>query len=534
MVMSIKTVCLSKERGFVRRASLIALSIFVLLCMSAGSSSAATYGKIDSIYGVPSLSGENNAYRIEMVTPSQNSLVLTATAAATAADSTGTKLRWNITAEPGTVGTAIITAPPSGVSSLDTSNQSVCSVSFSNTTTADKFTITAQIEDPSGTKIGTSAIVKVSFKAQVKLTGITLDRTSLTVRSGGRPAYLRALPSPLNATGVTYTWSSKSPAAVTITHMAPLSPDMALVRGAYPGYSSTVQVQADSFGSTPFTATCEVTVADKGEVADDMAVPALRGSADEISYMRFYAVDGAFVKDSYTLDDAKIKSASGVSGSVRYILTSNDISPMPMLNNDRANIMSALGVANYATTTAAASRIDLNFMPPMARGDMVPFILALKLDNLVLPDGRTAVSGTMSQQAFTGNFRLIKYFESGSKNYNIDLSRIMLTKSPSGYTKTVNGKTQIVPLIVFVDAPAPLTGCDMTVGDQNQFGVKYDKNAEILFIYDGYADTRITDPMVLEYRAPNIGGGGGGGCNAGAAGFFAIAAAAVLRRRRMK
>ena len=525
---------LSEYRSLARRASLLLFVLCFLLCMSAGGSSAATYGKIDSLYGVPALIGENNAYRVEMITPAQSSLVLTATAAATATDSTGTKLRWNVTAEPGTVGTALITTPQGGVSQLDVSNQSVCTLSFSNTSTADRFTITAQIEDAAGTKIGTSAIVKVSFKAQVKLTGVTLDRTSLTVRSGGKPAYLRAIPSPANATGVAYSWSSKSPAAVAITQMTPLSSDTALITGAYPGYSSTVQVQAESFGSAPFTATCEVTVADKGEVADDMAVPASRGSAEEMSYMRLYAVDGAFVKDSYALDETKIKGASGVPGSVRYILTSNDISPMPMINNDRTSIMTALNATNYTATTAAASRIDLSFMPPMARGDMVPFILAFNLDNLVMPDGKTTVSGITSQQAFASAFRLLKYFESGNRSYNIDLSQVMQLKSPSGYAKLVNGKIQIIPVIVFVDAPAPQTGCDARAGDQNQFGVKYDKASEILFIYDGYADTKITDPLVLEYRAPHTGGGGGGGCNAGAAGLFVIAAAAVIGIRRMK
>ena len=496
----------SNKRVFFRILPMLVLAA-VLLSLSAGAACAASYGRIDAVQGVPNLIGQDNSYRVDLTTPLQSSLVLTATAGQTAADSTGTRLRWSITAEPGTTGTGSITTPQGGVTSLEATNQSVCTLTFANTSVTDKFTVTAQIIDAAGISVGTSAIVKVGFKAQVNLTGVTLNKTALTVRSGGKPVYLKAAASPTNATGVAYTWLSKSPAAVTITQMTPLSPDTALVTGAYPGYSSTVQVQAVSYGSSPFTAACEVTVADKGEVADDMMVPATKGSPEEISYMTLYAVDAPFVKDGYSLDEAKIKAASGAAGSVRYILTSYDISPLPMINNDRAGIMTALGETNYAATTAGAMRVDLNFMPPMAKGDMVPFVLAFRLDGLVMPDGRTTLTAPVSQQTFMNNFRLVKYFERDNKRYNIDLSRVMHAKSPSGYTKTANGKTQLTPLIVLVDAPAPQAGCDARAGAQNEFGVKYDKQSETLFIYDGIADTKISDPLVLEYNAPRSGGG---------------------------
>ena len=513
------------------------ISVFALLILLALTpvASEASFGKISSVTGTPSLMGESNSYVAELVTPSQGTLTLVATAAASTAGNTGTRIKWSVLKDPGTVGTASIVSPPGGVSQLSTTeNQSSCTLSFSNISVTDKFTVTAQIEDNSSVLVGANAVVKVSFKAQVNLTGLTLNRTKLTVRNNGKSAYLRAIASPTNATGVTYTWTSKSPATVELTQMTPASPDVALIRGLYPGYSSTVQVQASSHGSAPFTATCEVTVADKGEVADDMAVPSARGTAEEGQYMRLYAVDAGFVKDSYALEGAKIKALSGVPGAVSYILTSADISPMPMINNDRAGIMSALGEANYNTTTAAATRVDINFAPPMAKGDMVPFVLAFSLDNLVMPDGKTTIKGPISQQTFTSAFRLIKYFENSSKRYSIDLSKVLLAKSPTGYTKMTNGRVQITPLVVLVDAPAPESGCDVRVGAANEYGVKYDKASELLFIYDGSSDTKISDPMVLEYRSPHIGGGGGGGgCNAGFAGvaLLAVLVTAALRRR---
>lgn len=523
------------NNGFARKRWLAALALVALLLSGTGSAEA-SFGRITGITGMPELSGSREAYRVTLIASEQTSLALSATAAATATDNGGTRIRWSVTPDSGSTASVSL-VPYDGISQVDVTGAANCVVRFANPGAGDRYTVTAQLEDSLGNKIGANAVVKVSFLVPVALTGVTLDRTSVTIRQGGRPVYLKATPITANATSVSYTWSSQKPSIATLTQMLPLSPDVALVTGSYPGYSAQVQVQASSYGGALYTATCEVNVADTGEVADDMKLSPVMGKAEEIAATGLYAVDAKFVRDVYALDAPDIASLAGMEGSpsVRFLLGSADISPMPMLSVDRDAIMGALGVTNYKTSTAAALKLDLPFEPPMKKGDMVPFVLSFKLDDLRYPDGNTSVGRPASPEAFANDFRLVKYFQRDNTRYSIDVSEILMRRSTADYIRFVGGNAQITPLLVFVDGVAP-ANCDKRAGENNEFGVKYVANSKLLFIYDGNANTAISDPLVLERRSSGTGsGGGGGGCDTGT-GLCTVVAllgiAATFRRGR--
>ncbi len=499
---------------------------------------AATYGEIASLAGTPSLSGSRGGYNVTLIASQQTALTITATAASTATDNTGTRIKWSVIGDTGTTSVPTI-VPTDGLSTLDATNTATCSIQFANPSASDRFTVTAQLVDAAGANVGANAVVRVLFVVPVPIAGVTLDSNTLSVRQGGRPVYLKAIPSPSTATGVSYTWFSKNPTVAAVTQMTTTSPDMALVTGAYPGYSTQVEVQALGYGNATYSATCNVTVVGKGEIADDMKIAPVMGTAGEANIIGLYAVDSTFVSDAYALTDTTIKASSGMgsSGTPRYLLTAAGIYPMPLVNVDRAGIMTALGSTNYSTTTVGALRFDLDFAPPMARGDMVPFVLAFKLDGAYYPDGKTAVSKPLTPTAFQNEFRLLKYFERNNKRYVINISDILQKKSANAYVKMTNDYIQLVPLVVFVDDVAPATGCDQRVGAQNEYGVKYDQANKLLFIYDGSANTKVEDPIVLERKTGSGGGGGGGGCSTstGMAGAMLLLAAVtplVVRRKK--
>ena len=166
---------------------------------------------------------------------------------------------------------------------------------------------------------------------------------------------------------------------------------------------------------------------------------------------------------------------------------------------------------------------------------MVPFVLSFKLDDLRYPDGNTSVGRPASPEAFANDFRLVKYFQRDNTRYSIDVSEILMRRSTADYIRFVGGNAQITPLLVFVDGVAP-ANCDKRAGENNEFGVKYVANSKLLFIYDGNANTAISDPLVLERRSSGTGsGGGGGGCDTGT-GLCTVVAllgiAATFRRGR--
>jgi hypothetical protein len=246
-------------------------------------------------------------------------------------------------------------------------------------------------------------------------------------------------------------------------------------------------------------------------------------------------VDSSFVYEAYNgMNEAVLRASSGYPSSTpRYILTADGISPTPLVNVDRAYLGRALGLEKYESDLAAALRLDLNMSPPMLRGDMLPLILSFRLNRLSYLNGSAAANPT-SAKDFHDKYRIVKHFGNSGARYSIDISDVLNSKSSGSYVKLENGAARIVPLLAFVDDAAP-DSSDRRVGDQNQYGVKYDSSNQILFIYDGQRDAKISDPITLERRDSSGGGGGGGGCDAGfgaAAFLLAAGAFAVLKTKK--
>ena len=164
----------------------------VALLLSGTGSAEASFGRITGITGMPELSGSREAYRVTLIASEQTSLALSATAAATATDNGGTRIRWSITPDSGSAASVSL-VPYDGISQVDVTGAANCVVRFANPGAGDRYTVTAQLEDSLGNKIGANAVVKVSFLVPVALTGVKgVVSDAVAVGVGGSSALKRA------------------------------------------------------------------------------------------------------------------------------------------------------------------------------------------------------------------------------------------------------------------------------------------------------------------------------------------------------
>ena len=141
------------------------------------------------------------------------------------------------------------TTPDVSFSSSDTSVATVSNTGIVTAVAPGTATITVKTKDG-----GFTATVTITVKAKtVAVTGISLDKTELTLKSGEK-ATLTATITPANATDKSVTWTSSDPPVVAI--------DNGEILAGKPG-TATITVKTKDGGKT---ATCKVTV-ESGDVA---------------------------------------------------------------------------------------------------------------------------------------------------------------------------------------------------------------------------------------------------------------------------
>ena len=141
------------------------------------------------------------------------------------------------------------TTPDVSFSSSDTSVATVSNTGIVTAVAPGTATITVKTKDG-----GFTATVTITVKAKaVAVTGISLDKTELTLKSGEK-ATLTATVTPANATDKSVTWTSSDPPVAAI--------DNGEILAGKPG-TATITVKTKDGGKT---ATCKVTV-ESGDVA---------------------------------------------------------------------------------------------------------------------------------------------------------------------------------------------------------------------------------------------------------------------------
>ncbi len=141
------------------------------------------------------------------------------------------------------------TTPDVSFSSSDTSVATVSNTGIVTAVAPGTATITVKTKDG-----GFTATVTITVKAKtVAVTGISLDKTELTLKSGEK-ATLTATVTPANATDKSVTWTSSDPPVVAV--------DNGEILAGKPG-TATITVKTKDGGKT---ATCKVTV-ESGDVA---------------------------------------------------------------------------------------------------------------------------------------------------------------------------------------------------------------------------------------------------------------------------
>ncbi|MDL2263638.1 hypothetical protein LJC31_03190 [Synergistaceae bacterium OttesenSCG-928-I11] len=501
--------------------------------------SEASFGKIDRLAGNPALRGDRSGYNITL-TLTKPSVELTAhTATDNATANSGTKIIWSVANISTGATNATHTFNPGEDTPLDTNGRAKVTIQFANAQLSDKFRITAELKDAGGTTVGANATVEISFAQAIELAGVSLNESKLTVRQNREGLYLTATPTPNNATNVAYVWSSQNQDVVTPVQES-LSPDMARLTVAQPGTAKII-VTATGENGTTATASCDITVVGKGEIADDMVIAPIETGDwkpldEEKSSTILYGVDESYIGTlSGALTSDKIKTASGITtGGVYYLIGSNPQKASYYINRTMITSAHGLNISDFDTRVVAAMRFEADFSPSTVKGNMIPMMLSFNLANLLYPDGRTPVANSSSVADFHNNYRIMKYFERGTANYAIEISDVLSRRMGTYMVRdTTTGEFRLGPLVVMVDALAPLDNwCDAYAGENNQYGVKYDNTNNILFIYDGNPNAKIEDPIVLEKRPQHYSGGGGGGCSAGA-GIFALIALAGVAIVRM-
>ncbi len=522
-----------------RSLFLLALAAF-LIALAAPAFATITCSSIESLSGDPNLGGSRAEYRVTLQPSTATvDLVLTATGII---DSTaaGSQIRWTVTPGKDNITTqATINGNQSSATTFDSKGSSRCFVQFFGPAASDTFTIRGVLQDANNNPVSAADVmVNVSFgTSATTLTGVTLDKGTLSFVIGESPIYLKATPVPGTATDVTYTWTSTYPSVARVEQVT-ASPDMALVTPLTAGQTRVV-VSAKQSGATAVTASCDVTVSSTSggndDLSENMRIPA-EGSTEETDATLLYALNQSYIQYLHGTNGAtRIVNSSGMGSdaNLRYIYGAGGLSPVPTVNTNRRVIATDLGLDRYRENVAAALTLDLTMSDEMTRGDMVPFALVFDFDYLYYADGETRAKIPATATEFHDEYRLIKFFERNSQTHQIDLSDLMDRKSTNhDYARITNGGVRIVPLIVMVDGRAPEEGCDERTGTNLEYGVRYDKDNEILFIYDGSPNKRIADPIVLEKRE-YWSSGGGGGCDAGFGilSLLALAGIALAPRR---
>lgn len=172
----------------------------------------------------------------------------------------------------------------------------------------------------------------VHIRDQVRVTGVTLDQTELTLTVGGAPQKLTAVLMPVNATNQTVSWTSSDPAVAEVDQSGEVTP---ITEG-----TAIVTVMTADGGHT---ATAEVTV---------QSAPAAAGTV----------IGSVYGAGNTPLAGAAV-SVGGVTG-VTY--ASGDFSLINVAAGSHALTVTAAGYGSYATTinvlageTVDIGRIDL-------------------------------------------------------------------------------------------------------------------------------------------------------------------------------
>lgn len=540
---------MTKRIGSLARAAASALIALIAIVAMGSGAEAASFGYVKSLSCTEhTLAGTGPTYNVAFAAPSGSA---TMTLKAVAADSgSGTKLHWTVTApsSPAPAGTAKIDGnAPDQTKDLDTGGTSDATITFANIADGDKFTIKAQLVDNSNVDVGSSAVINVTFTTPIPLTGVSLSTQSLKIRANAKNQHITAMPLPAGATNVTYSWSSSDPTIAAVSP-EPLSPDIALLTVTNNIGSTVITLNATGDkaggGKDTFTASCDVEVVSEGDIDNDevritpLDNSSIAPSSNDKESAGLYRVDQQIIKARFSdvdLSDDIIKQYSGSNGKVLYLLGS--VERPVSLDVRRSVIANALDVPGYETSVVSA----MNIQSKADAGDMIPMLVSFKIPrNLRYPDRTTLVEDldhpTTTTDAFHSRYIIKKYFASG---HSIDISGLLSrnTKKSGGryliHDETVRtDEFMIDPLVVLVNdlAPSGSTKCHA----DDTFGVKYARDINTLYIYDGDPDDGVVnDPIVLERRPVSTSGGGGGGCSAGL-GIAALAALAIAAKKRAR
>lgn len=519
-----------------RIARLFALAI-ALCCLASGAAFAGV-NNISRVVGTtfPLVDNSGLSYNVNLVLDSDNKASLPLRIDGSGAGD-GTKIDIEINALTGATGSA--TASPASPLTIGASGQASTTVNFADVTDLNsKFVITITLWDDSNKKVATSgtASVTVSFSTPVALTGVALDHSTLSIRPETTDQYLNAKPTPEKATNVTYSWHSSDSGKVVVTPDGSTA-QITVGASAKPGDKATVTVTATGHSSSTATATCEITVLDEKSLADDMKVPTKDSGGSDL-----YGVDDRFIiatigTDGDTKADIEKKIADGTplddshTGKIVYVSDITAVSPDKFdFRTAPSVIVSRLALeendelrGRYVTGMLISADVSESYKSGTGDIAMVPLRAAFKFPNdMKYPNGNEITPQPSDAKNFMDNYRIMKYFGSGRSNV-VDLSSLM---SGTSYIDERDQRTQafpLKPLIVLVNAAAPTGRSDVVHASNNKYGAKFDKNNNILYIYDGDFDASATDPIVLERRPQSSGGGGGGGGGCEALGLTAVA-----------
>lgn len=517
------------------------LAAFLVL-LAAISASAATYSAIENLTSNRSLGGTRSGYTMSV--PTQNGEPITVDIIAhMSGTGEGSQVFWTHSNTNGS-STATVECSPNNKTTISANGESKNTVTIKGSTTSDVITITAELQNSSGTGIAgaANATVRISFVNAKPVSGITLPK-KMSVREDAEKVTLKATIDPSDATDVSYSWSTSNASVISFGSSVTTSPEVDITP-AKTG-SATITVTASGANGSTATASCEVTVVAKGSIADDMVIePSHEGSdkpstEQEGSSAVVIGVDtdylGSRNDTAYQITQQQLREGASIGSTsdsdVKYLVGADKVNATYTVNRQMIASAQGLNVPSYDTNVAAALRLTV----PEAKGesDMVPIRLSYNFKNLLYPDGKTAVKDPANAADFQNSFRIKKYFGTGQSRPSIDISD-MLASSMGTYmvrdtTPGREGQYLLAPTVVIVNHDAPLEVSGVRYADADKkYGARFVSDHNVLYIYNGFSSEGITDPILVERVVPQS--GGGGGCAAGAA-AVALIALAIFKKK---
>ena len=152
------------------------------------------------------------------------------------------------------------TVTPSGIVNLSSTTASTITVTRAATTDA---TATITVTTMDGSFTATCAVTVTT--SAISATGVTLDKTTLSLPVNGAASPLTATVAPATATNKTVNWSMSAPGIVELSATTGATINVA------PVATGTVTITATTVDGN-FTATCAVTVAEAVTVIDSIAI----------------------------------------------------------------------------------------------------------------------------------------------------------------------------------------------------------------------------------------------------------------------